>query len=129
MRVWTGIDVFFFVVFFAEWRRVYSSFHLGCSGAACFLVSPVLLCVLDGLHLEPTVLRSDSEGHGGLHYVLKTILHLLDPLMPEFSASFVGKLIIVFIKKVVITHFSNGSAHTGTLGMVIHTLQQGISPH
>ncbi len=44
--------------------------------------------------------RVDEEGRNGLHYVLQTILHLLDPLVSEFSASFVGKLIIVFVKKV-----------------------------
>ena len=50
--------------------------------------------------LQLYVSRSDSEGRDGLHYVVETILHLLDPLMPEFSASFVGRLIIVFVKKV-----------------------------
>ncbi len=39
-------------------------------------------------------------GVSGLQYVLRVILHLLDPTVPEFSASFVGKLVIVFLKKV-----------------------------
>lgn len=44
--------------------------------------------------------RHDPAGNNGLQYVIKVILHLLDPLVPEFSACFVGKLILVFIKKV-----------------------------
>ena len=44
--------------------------------------------------------RHDSRGCSGLEYVVKVILHLLDPTGPEFSASFVGKLIIAFVKKV-----------------------------
>lgn len=48
-----------------------------------------------------SICRHDSEDHSGLQYVVKVILHLLDPLIPEFSASYVGKLIIVFIRKVI----------------------------
>lgn len=44
--------------------------------------------------------RHDSGGESGLAYVVRLAVHLLDPGRPEFSAAFVGKLIIVFIKKV-----------------------------
>jgi len=46
--------------------------------------------------------RRDQDGRSGLSYVVEVILHLLDPLLTEFSASYVGKLILVFIKKVCI---------------------------
>ena len=45
-------------------------------------------------------LRVDASGHSGLGYVVQLVVHLLDPARPEFSAAFVGKLIITFIKKV-----------------------------
>ena len=51
------------------------------------------------------VCRRDQVGVSGLQYVLRVILHLLDPTVPEFSASFVGKLVIVFLKKVSINKF------------------------
>lgn len=35
-----------------------------------------------------------------MSYVVRLAVHLLDPGRPEYSAAFVGKLIIVFIKKV-----------------------------
>lgn len=44
--------------------------------------------------------RIDHNGRNGLQYVLEVILHLLDPTLPEFSASYVGKLVVVFIQKV-----------------------------
>eukprot|EP00731_Ephydatia_muelleri_P021541 Em0014g132a len=42
----------------------------------------------------------DPSGRAGLHYVVQVILHMLDPSRPEFTASFVGKLLIVIVKKV-----------------------------
>ena len=48
--------------------------------------------------------RRDEEGSSGVKYVVKVILHLLDPLVSEFSASYVGKLILVLMKKVCPTH-------------------------
>lgn len=45
--------------------------------------------------------RQDPDGRTGLQYVVEVILHLLDPLVPEFSASYVGKLILVVMKKVL----------------------------
>ena len=44
--------------------------------------------------------RTDQNGRNGLQYVVEVILHLLDPILPEFSASYVGKLVVVFIQKV-----------------------------
>ncbi len=44
--------------------------------------------------------RRDSTGTNGLEYVVKVILYLLEPTKAEFTASFVGKLIISFVKKV-----------------------------
>ncbi len=44
--------------------------------------------------------RQDSTGTNGLEYVVKVILYLLEPTKAEFSAAFVGKLIISFVKKV-----------------------------
>jgi hypothetical protein len=46
------------------------------------------------------VSRRDSRGEPGLAYVVRLAVHLLDPARPESSAAFVGKLIIIFIKKV-----------------------------
>ena len=65
----------------------------------------LLLSVLShiSLSLPPSPLpppRVDSSGRNGLQYVVKVILHLLDPSRPEFSAAFVGKLLITFVKKV-----------------------------
>ena len=45
--------------------------------------------------------RLDDTGQSGLHYIAKVVIHLLDPTRPEYSAAFVDKLIIVFIKKVI----------------------------
>ena len=44
--------------------------------------------------------RRDSGGESGLAYVVRLAVHLLDPVRPEYSAAFVGRLIIIFIKKV-----------------------------
>lgn len=43
---------------------------------------------------------SDSTGQTGLHYATQVVMNLLDPARPEYSAAFVDKLIIVFVKKV-----------------------------
>ena len=48
----------------------------------------------------PPLSRVDSSRCSGLHYVVQVIIHLLNPSRPEFSAAFVGKLIITFVKKV-----------------------------
>lgn len=45
-------------------------------------------------------LRVDESGQSGLHYAAQVVIHLLDPARPEYSAAFIDKLIIVFIKKV-----------------------------
>ncbi|XP_019850616.1 PREDICTED: importin-9-like [Amphimedon queenslandica] len=42
----------------------------------------------------------DESGQSGLHYAAQVVIHLLDPARPEYSAAFIDKLIIVFIKKV-----------------------------
>lgn len=34
--------------------------------------------------------------------MVEVILHLLDPTLPEFSASYVGKLVVVLIQKVCV---------------------------
>lgn len=44
--------------------------------------------------------RVDESGQSGLHYAAQVVIHLLDPARPEYSAAFIDKLIIVFIKKV-----------------------------
>lgn len=49
--------------------------------------------------------RRDSSGRDGLQYVIQVVLHLLDPVRPEYSASFVGKFIIAFVK--VVYNFNN----------------------
>ncbi|KAG8040464.1 hypothetical protein G9C98_002460 [Cotesia typhae] len=42
----------------------------------------------------------DSEGRTGLHYVLQIVAQLLNPQSSEFTATFVGRLVITLIKKV-----------------------------
>lgn len=49
--------------------------------------------------VEQLAAWKDPNGRSGLQYVLELVLHLLDPLLPEFSASYVGKLVIVLIQK------------------------------
>lgn len=49
--------------------------------------------------VEQLAARKDAAGYSGLHYVVQVIVHLLDPGRPEFSAAFVGKLIVVFVNK------------------------------
>ena len=44
--------------------------------------------------------RCDREGESGVLYVVRLVVHLLDPGRPESSAAFIGRLLIVFIKKV-----------------------------
>ena len=80
------------------------------SGAAGSLVSPhppsitPLPCVTPPLcHSLPSLTRTDAAGRSGLHYVVRVIVHLLDPSSPEFSAAFVGKLIVVFVQKASFT--------------------------
>ena len=46
------------------------------------------------------VVRSDGSGQSGLQYAAQVVMRLLDPLKPETSATFVDKLIIVFVRKV-----------------------------
>ena len=46
------------------------------------------------------IIRRDSNGRSGLQYATEVVIHLLDPARPEYSAAFVDKLIIVFVKKV-----------------------------
>lgn len=48
---------------------------------------------------EGLISWQDHEGTGGLQYVVKVIEHLLDPKISEFSAAFVGKLIILLVRK------------------------------
>lgn len=56
----------------------------------------------------------DPSGRAGLHYVVQVILHMLDPSRPEFTASFVGKLLIVIVKKV--EQGTRGCAYRGGYG-------------
>lgn len=46
--------------------------------------------------------RVDSEGESGVNYVVRLAVYLLDPNRLEYSAAFIGRFIIVFIKKVSI---------------------------
>ena len=61
--------------------------------------------------------RRDSSGRDGLQYVIQVALHLLDPSRPEYSASFVGKFIITFVKVVseVLTVTVHANILYGTL--------------
>ena len=123
--------------FISEWWGVCESIPVNWSGAASSLVSshpsrcpssypfchpsplslpsvippPTLssLCVSSGV--SPLLShRKDAAGYSGLHYVVQVIVHLLDPSRPEFSAAFVGKLIIVFVNKASISlHTTNGN--------------------
>ena len=44
--------------------------------------------------------RHDSSSNSGIAYVVKVISHLLHPNISEYAAVFVGKLIIILVKKV-----------------------------
>ena len=46
------------------------------------------------------VCRVDSDGESGVGYVVRLLVHMLDPTLPEYTAAFTGRLIIVFIKRV-----------------------------
>lgn len=48
-------------------------------------------------------IRIDESGQTGLHYIAQVVIYLLDPARPEYSAAFVDKLIIVFMKKVTLS--------------------------
>ena len=58
------------------------------------------MCAFLAADAEGLVSWHDQEGTGGLHYAVKVIVHLLDPKHSEFSAVFVGKLIILLFRKV-----------------------------
>ena len=58
------------------------------------------MCAFLAADAEGLVSWHDQEGTGGLHYTVKVIVHLLDPKHSEFSAVFVGKLIILLFRKV-----------------------------
>ena len=57
------------------------------------------MCAFLAANAEGLVSWQDYEGTGGLHYAVKLIEHLLDPKNSEFSAAFVGKLIIMLVRK------------------------------
>ncbi|CAI8007574.1 Importin-9 [Geodia barretti] len=50
--------------------------------------------------MEDLVQWCDREGESGVLYVVRLAVHLLDPSRPESSAAFIGRLLIVFFKKV-----------------------------
>ena len=56
--------------------------------------------------------RRDEGGRSGLDYVVQVVLYLLEPARPEFSAAFVGKLIIAFVKKVGVVSQGRGRERT-----------------
>ena len=58
------------------------------------------ICAFLATDAEGLVSWRDQEGTGGLHHAAKVIVHLLDPKHSEFSAVFVGKLIILLFRKV-----------------------------
>ena len=66
-------------------------------------------------------LRHDSEGESGVGYVVRLVVCLLDPTRPESTAVFVGRLIIIFIKRVssaqlkseILWHTCTGRCSTG----------------
>ena len=44
--------------------------------------------------------RRDPQGNSAISYIVRATSHLLDPRAPEFTASFVGRLVTTMIKKV-----------------------------
>ncbi|KAI6656017.1 hypothetical protein LOD99_1751 [Oopsacas minuta] len=58
------------------------------------------MCAFLAADTEGLIGWQDQEGAGGLHYAVKVIEHILDPKHSEFSAAFVGKLIIMLVRKV-----------------------------
>lgn len=44
--------------------------------------------------------RRDSQGISAISYIVRATSHLLDPRAPEFTASFVGRLVTTLIKNV-----------------------------
>lgn len=44
--------------------------------------------------------RRDSQGTSAISYIVRATSHLLDPRAPEFTASFVGRLVTTLIKNV-----------------------------
>ena len=57
------------------------------------------MCAFLATDAEGLISWQDHEGTGGLHYAVKVIEHLLDPKISEFSAAFVGRLIIMLVRK------------------------------
>ena len=86
---------------FLAYRMVVSvSEHLSPIRLSNLLLGESLYCHQFHTHLSSyDASRVDASGRSGLHYVVQVILHLLDPTRPEFSATFVGRLIITFVKK------------------------------
>ncbi|CAI9717889.1 importin-9-like isoform X1 [Octopus vulgaris] len=50
--------------------------------------------------LDQLMVWQDDHGKNGLFYIIQVIAKLLDPKTPEFTATFVGKLVSVIISKV-----------------------------
>ena len=47
--------------------------------------------------------RNDGSSNSGIAYVVQVISHLLHPNISEYASVFVGKLIIILVKKVSLT--------------------------
>ena len=52
------------------------------------------------LPVFPDFFRRDSQGNSAISYIVRAASHLLDPRAPEFTASFVGRLVTTLIKTV-----------------------------
>lgn len=68
----------------------------------CFLFSFILFFVVFLLFD-----RRDSQGTSAISYIVRATSHLLDPRAPEFTASFVGRLVTTLIKNVRKQDFSS----------------------
>ena len=55
--------------------------------------------------------RRDSQGTSAISYIVRATSHLLDPRAPEFTASFVGRLVTTLIKNVRKQDFSSSVSH------------------
>ncbi|XP_066017141.1 importin-9 isoform X1 [Pocillopora verrucosa] len=59
-------------------------------------------CLRAFVYVSPEQMSAwrDSQGNSAISYVVRATSHLLDPRAPEFTASFVGRLVTTLISKV-----------------------------
>ena len=119
VNVFKCISTFFNGVLFvflsiSEWRPVSSSVCLCFSGTNhCLVRYKLSLLLFSNLYFGGLFFflislnlfflisfRRDSQGNSAISYIVRAASHLLDPRAPEFTASFVGRLVTTLIKKV-----------------------------